>query len=331
MSPYKYSPVLCLTFVICLICCQVSSSNVDRNRVALHSILYTVSTSELSVGKTTTSSKILRCIYFRNITAAPIRVGLCPEVSGTIAIHVPRQFAQTAAPDDSTPTGDPVPAENLKLSEKTSSNRPFGSISNMFVGNGPRKSASKHGPASSKNDEVQLARLQSQLDLATPPSRMGREKKDLANPQIFQDSPIKRPVRRRTSTIALVDRPAKNDLGVPPGSMPEEKLLVSSQSQTDGVQNSTSSSHELERLLSIYDTVHQSIDPPFFKSCEQERGFVLDKQELLRKCETLLAESCVQVNDIILYPEVDVPVILGISAENWYAFVLKVSHRRLKR
>jgi hypothetical protein len=55
-----------------------------------------VSASELFVGKTTTSSKMLRSISFRNITAAPIRVALCPEVSGTVSIYVPRQFAQAS-------------------------------------------------------------------------------------------------------------------------------------------------------------------------------------------------------------------------------------------
>jgi hypothetical protein len=47
----------------------------------------------------------------------------------------------------------------------------------------------KHGPESNHNDEQQLARLQSQLDLATPPSWLGRDKKDAANPKTFQDSP----------------------------------------------------------------------------------------------------------------------------------------------
>ncbi len=290
----------------------------DRNRVALHSILYTVSASELFVGKTTTSSRMLRCIHFRNITAAPISLALCPEVSGTVTIHIPRWCAQSAVQDDSTPLCDHVLAGAIfKSSEKSSNNRTFGSISNIFSGDGRRRSASKHGPATSQNDEQQLARLQSQLDLATPPSRIGRERKELANSQTFQDSPIKRPVRRRTSTIARIDPAAMNEQGVQLGLLLDDKLSAPQQPSVDGSQNLTSSGHELERLLAIYDSVNPSIDPPFFKTCEQERIFVLDKLALQRRCETLLASSCAQVNEIVLHPGVDVPVILSISAENW--------------
>jgi hypothetical protein len=323
MSPFKYVCAFLYTLHFFLICWQVSSSNVDRNRVALHSILYTVSANQLFVEKTTTSSKMLRSIYFRNITAAPIRVALCPEVTGTITIHVPKQFAQTAVQDDSAPSCEASHADNsVKASEKSSVNRPFGSISSIFVGNERRRSSSKHGPTTSPNDEQQLARLQSQLDLATPPSKLGREKKDSTNLQVFsqtfQDSPIKRPVRRRTSTLANIDPAALKEQGVQLGLMPEDKLLAPSQAKIDGSQNLTSPGQELERLLAIYDGIHPSMDPPHFKSYEQERFFVLDKMASLRKCETLLASSCTQVNDIVLHPGVDVPVILGISAENWY-------------
>ena len=296
-----------------VICRQVSSSNVDRNRVALHSILYTVSASELFVGKTTASSKMLRSISFRNITAAPIRVALCPEISGTITIHVPRQFVYAGLTDELTSAADNMHSDtSLRVNEKSIVNRHFGAISNLFAGNERQRRAS--APATSQNDEQQLARLQSQLDLATPPSRLGREKNNPTSSKPFRDSPAKRAVRRRTSTMALT----LNDTAVPLSAVPDEKAFAPLRSEMDGSQSAISSELDLERMLALYGNFHPSIDPPFFKSCEHERRFVLDKVALLRSCESLLASSCAEVDDVVLPPGVDVPVILGISAENWY-------------
>jgi hypothetical protein len=295
---------------------QVSSSNVDRNRVALHSILYTVSASELFVGKTTASSQMLRSISFRNITAAPIRIALRPEVSGTITIFVPKQFALAGVTEYSMAAFDPVHSDvSIRANEKALGSRNFGAVSQLFSGNERHRRAS--APASSQNDEKQLARLQSQLDLATPPTKLGREKKDLNLSKTFRDSPVKRPVRRRNSTLAQIGPVTLNEPMVTLSALPEDKVLAPLRSEMDGFQNATSPDLDLERMVAMYDNSHPSIDPPFFKTCEQERRFVLEKVSLLRNCQSLLASSCVQVDDVVLLPAVDVPVILGISAENW--------------
>ncbi len=295
----------------------MSSSNVDRNRVALHSILYTVSASELFVGKTTASSQMLRSISFRNITAAPIRIALRPEVSGTITIYVPKHFAHAGSTDDSMAAVDTNHSDaSLRVNEKALVTRNFGAASNIFSGIERQRRAS--APASSQNDEKQLARLQSQLDLATPSTKLGRDKKDAASSKPFRDSPVKRPVRRRNSTLAQIGPVTLNEQVVPLSAMPEDKVLAPLRSEMDGFQSSTSSDLDLERMLAMYHNVHPSIDPPFFKTCEQERRFVLEKVTLLRNCQSLLASSCIVVDDVVLPPGVDVPVILGISAENWY-------------
>ncbi len=278
-----------------------------------------MSASELFVGKTITSSKMLRSISFRNITSAPIRVALCPEVSGTVSIYVPRQFAEASLRYDSTATTDAVhPDSSFRASEKSLANRPFRAASNFFAGQARRRSEPKHGHVANHNDEQQLARLQSQLDLATPPSWLGREKKDSTNPKAFQDSPIKRLVRRRMSTLVSIGPVVLNDQGAPLSSTPDDKHSVPLRSDLNRVSNASGSELDLEQLLTIHESFHSSLDPPFFKSCEQESQFVLDKLELSRNCSTLLATSCAQVNDVVLPPGVDVPVILGISAENWY-------------
>jgi hypothetical protein len=298
----------------------VSSSNVDRNRVALHSILYTVSASELFVGKTAASSKMLRSISFRNITAAPIRVALCPEIPGTITIHVPKQFAGEIVADDSVAPSDTGFVDiSIKSSDKNRSTRAFSNTSNPFARHGRRKSAPGQGLAAFNDDVQQLARLQSQLDLATPPSRLGRDKKDAANPpKDFPISSVKRHARRRTTTLAHIGTVALNDQGGNVGLMPEDRQASPSRSELVGIQDASGSELDLDHLLAMYDRHHPSIVPPFFKSCEQERQFVLTQLDHLRNSETLLESSCVQVNDIVLPPGVDVPVILGISAKNWY-------------
>jgi hypothetical protein len=178
----------------------------------------------------------------------------------------------------------------------------------LFAGNVPK---AKRRSENSRNDEQQLARLQSQLDLATPSTKLGRNKsKSVA-------APLKRPVRRRPSTVAL-DPAVLNEQGGPLGCALDEKLMACSRLEADGFQDASTAAFDLAHLLSIFDNYHPSVDPPFFKSCDQERGFVLDKLELLRKCEALLTSSCVHVDDVVLPPGVEVPVILGISAENWY-------------
>ena len=273
---------------------------------------------------------MLRSISFRNITAAPICVALCPEIPGTIAIHVPRQFAVATVADDSIlPPDIGVLEASIKSGDKTTrTTRIFSSTSNLFARNVPRKPATGQGLATFNGDEQQLARLQSQLDLATPPSRLGRDKKDPAKlPKDFSTSSLKRHARRRTTTLAHIGAVTLNEQGGALGLIPEDKLVAPSRSEIDGIQDASGSELDLDHLLSMYDNHHPSIVPPFFKSCDQERQFVLQQMERLRNSETLLESSCVQVNDIVLPPGLDVPVILAISVENWYRPLIFISKR----